>query len=46
MSKNDEGLSVVPRRGTFMLVVPDTMCFEVVEVGQDAAAGFPAEDAA
>lgn len=51
MSKNDEGLSVVeggalvvermvPRRGTFTLVVPDTMCFEVLESGRTLRLDF------
>ncbi len=51
MSKNDEGLSVieggalvvermVPRRGTFTLVVLDTMCFEVVESGRTLRLDF------
>ena len=45
MSKNKESLSlldggaliveqVVPRRGTFTLMMPDTMCFEVTESGR------------
>ncbi len=45
MSKNEEGLSlveggaliverVVPKRGTFTLVMPDSMHFEVTESGR------------
>ena len=45
MSENDEGLNVyegaalvverlVPQRGTFTLIMPDSMCFEVTEVGK------------
>ena len=45
MSKNEEGLSlleggalivgrVVPKPGTFTLIMSDTMCFEVTESGR------------
>ena len=45
MSKNEVGLSlgeggaliverVVPKRGTFTLILSDTMCFEVTESGR------------
>ncbi len=45
MSKNEEGLSlveggalivdrIVPKRGTFTLILSDTMCFEVTESGR------------
>lgn len=45
MSKNEEGLSlveggaliverVVPKAGTFTLIMSDTMCFEVTESGR------------
>lgn len=51
MSKNEEGLSlieggallverVVPKRGTFTLIVPDTMCFEVSESGRTLRLDF------
>ena len=51
MSKNDEGLSVVdggallverpvPRRGTFSLEMPDSMCFEVTESGRTLRLDF------
>jgi hypothetical protein len=51
MAKNDEGLSVVeggaliverpmPRRGTFTLVMPDSMCFEVTESGRTLRLDF------
>jgi hypothetical protein len=45
MSKNEEGLSVVeggalivehvvPKPGTFTLIMSDTMCYEVTELGR------------
>ncbi len=51
MSKNKESLSlldggaliveqVVPRRGTFTLMMPDTMCFEVTESGRTLRVDF------
>jgi hypothetical protein len=51
MSKDDENLSlieggalvidrVVPKRDTFTLVIPDTVCFEVTEVGRTVRLDF------
>ena len=51
MSKNEEGLSlieggallvehVVPKRGTFTLIMSDTMCFEVTESGRTLRLDF------
>ena len=51
MSENDEGLNVyegaalvverlVPKRGTFTLIMPDSMCFEVTEVGKTLRLDF------
>ena len=51
MSKNEEGMSlleggallvehVVPKRGTFTLMMPDTMCFEVTESGRTLRLDF------
>lgn len=51
MSKNDEGLSVVeggallvehvvPKRGTFTLIMSDTMCYEVTESGRTLRLDF------
>ncbi len=51
MSKNKESLSlldggaliveqVVPKRGTFTLMMPDTMCFEVTESGRTLRVDF------
>jgi hypothetical protein len=51
MSNNDEGLSVVeggalvverpaPKRGTFTLVMPDSMYFEVTESGRTLRLDF------
>jgi hypothetical protein len=51
MSKNEEGLSVVeggallvehvvPKRGTFTLIMSDTMCYEVTESGRTLRLDF------
>jgi hypothetical protein len=51
MSKNEEGLSVVeggalivehvvPKRGTFTLIMSDTMCYEVTESGRTIRLDF------
>jgi hypothetical protein len=51
MSKNEEGLSlveggaliverVVPKPGTFTLIMSDTMCFEVTESGRTLRLDF------
>lgn len=51
MSKDDESLSIVdrgalvidrgvPKRGTFTLVIPDTVCFEVTEIGRTIRLDF------
>jgi hypothetical protein len=51
MSKDDENLSLVdrgalvidrmvPKRGAFTLVIPDTVCFEVTEAGRTVRLDF------
>ena len=51
MAENDEGLNLyegaalvaerlVPRRGTFTLIMPESMCFEVTEVGKTLRLDF------
>jgi hypothetical protein len=51
MSNNDESFSLVdrgalvigrevPKRDTFTLVIPDTVCFEVTEVGRTVRLDF------
>ena len=51
MSKNEEGLSlieggallvehVVPKRGTFTLIMSDTMCYQITESGRTLRLDF------